>query len=237
MANSKSLYKKGLLDGLPIGLGYFPISFGFGISTVNLGLKALYAILISVTNLTSAGQVAGVSVIVAAGTLIEMALTQLVINLRYSLMGIALSQKLSATFGNLNRFILSFFITDEIFAVAAIKKVALTPIYMYGLVTMPMIGWSLGTACGAVLGSMLPGDITAALGIAIYGMFIAIVVPPSKKDRGVFIAVIFAAAINCIIKYVPLFKAVTPGFAIIICAVAASAFAALVMPYKETENE
>ena len=237
MANTKSAYKEGFFAGMPIGLGYFPISFGFGISTVNLGIKAIYAILISVTNLTSAGQVAGISVIAAAGTLFEMALTQFIINLRYSLMGIALSQRLSPSFGTVHRFFTSFFITDEIFAVAATRKCPVTPSYMYGLATLPFIGWSLGTACGAIIGSALPSDITAALGIAIYAMIIAIVIPPAKKDKGIFCAAIFAAALNCLIKYAPLPFNISPGFAIIICAVSASAFASLIAPFKEDNTE
>ncbi len=237
MNNSRSAYREGFLDGIPIGLGYFSISFGFGITAVNLGIKALYAILISATNLTSAGQVAGISIIAAAGALLEMALTQFIINVRYSLMGIALSQRLSDTFGNIHRFLVSFFITDEIFAVSVMKKGRLTPVYMYGLATLPYIGWTLGTVFGAFAGNILPLSVTAALGIAIYGMFIAIVVPPAKKDVGVLIAVGISIALNCIIKYVPLFSFITSGFAIIICALAASALAAIIRPIGDEENE
>lgn len=237
MNNKKSDYLQGFRDGLPIGLGYLSISFGFGITAVSKGLKASYAILISMTNLTSAGQVAGLGVIIAGGALLEMALTQLIINLRYSLMGIALSQRLSHRFGSVHRLMSSFFITDEIFAVAMLRGVPVTPSYMYGLATLPYIGWALGTALGAFAGDVLPLSLTTALGIAIYGMFIAIVVPPAKKDTGVLISVIIAVLINCIIRYVPIFAGITSGFAIIICAVIASVIAALIRPVEEGFDE
>lgn len=236
--NTKQLtYKEGLKDGLPIGLGYFSISFGFGITAVTLGIKAIYAILISMTNLTSAGQVAGLNVIAAAGTMIEMALTQFVINLRYSLMGIALSQNLKSGYSIFHRFLSSFFITDEIFAVAMLKKLPVTPSYMYGLATLPYIGWALGTVFGALAGNILPLSVTSALGIAIYGMFIAIVVPPAKKDYGVLLSVLISVAIGCCIKYIPVLQFITPGFAIIISALSAALIAAWIKPLEEDYDE
>jgi len=237
MNNKRADYLQGFRDGLPIGLGYLSISFGFGISALSMGIKAFYAILISMTNLTSAGQVAGLGIIAAGGTLLEMALTQFVINLRYSLMGIALSQKLSSGFGSLHRLLSSFFITDEVFAVAMLRGVPVTPAYMYGLATLPYIGWALGTILGAFAGNILPLPLTTALGIAIYGMFIAIVVPPAKKDKGILITVILAVALNCIIRYVPVFSKISGGFAIIICAVCASVVAAIIRPIEEGFDE
>ncbi len=230
-------YIRGFKDGLPIGLGYLSISFGFGITAVSLGLKAIYAILISMTNLTSAGQVAGISIIAASGTLLEIALTQLVINLRYSLMGIALSQQLEKSYSWLHRLLSSFFITDEVFAVAMLKKTPVTPSYMYGLATLPYLGWAIGTTLGALAGNILPQSVTTALGIAIYGMFIAIVVPPAKKDKGVALAVVVSILLNCAIRYIPVFSFITSGFAIIICAVAAALIGAAVKPLEEDYDE
>lgn len=230
-------YIRGFKDGLPIGLGYLSISFGFGITAVSLGLKAIYAILISMTNLTSAGQVAGISIIAASGTLLEIALTQLVINLRYSLMGIALSQRLERSYSWLHRLLSSFFITDEVFAVAMLKKAPVTPSYMYGLATLPYLGWAIGTTLGALAGNILPQSVTTALGIAIYGMFIAIVVPPAKKDKGVALAVVVSILLNCAIRYIPAFSFITSGFAIIICAVAAALIGAAVKPLEEDYDE
>lgn len=233
-------FTQGLRDGLPIGLGYLSVSFAFGITVVSAGLSALTAVGISMSNLTSAGQLAGLSVILAAASLGEMALTQFIINLRYALMSVSLSQKLSRECSLPHRFLISFFITDEIFAVAMNRSEMsgkyLSPKYMYGLAVAPYVGWSLGTLLGAAGGGWLPLSIRNALGIAIYGMFIAIIVPPSKKSRGVLSVVILAAAVSCLFNFVPqlsvLFKN-APGFVIIISAVLASAVGAVFFPKAE----
>lgn len=229
---SKLKARHGFRDGLPIGLGYLSVSFGFGISAVSKGLSPLVATLISMTNLTSAGQVAGISVIAASGAIIEMMMTQLIINLRYSLMGLTLTQKLDESFSTLHRAAVSFFITDEIFAVASSKDSVNTR-YMYSLGVLPYTGWALGTLLGAVAGSLLPSHISASLGIAIYGMFIAIIVPPAKKEKGILFAVLLSVALSCILKYVPVFSFITQGFAVIICAIVAALAAALLFPVKE----
>lgn len=226
---------KGLSHGIPICLGYFSVSFGFGILAVKSGLQAIDAILISLTNLTSAGQAAGVGIIAAAGTLLEMAITQFVINLRYSLMGLTLSQKLSDKFTTIHRLIASFGITDEIFAVAVSQKDKLVPSYMYGLILISASGWVGGTALGAVAGLALPASLTAAMGILLYGMFIAIIVPAARKCRKDLIVILLAAAFSAIFKY--LLPAVSFGFAIIISAVLAAVIGALLFPINLAETE
>ena len=226
-------FRQGLHDGIPIAVGYLSVSFGFGITAVNLGIRILHAVLISMTNLTSAGQVAGLSVIVAGGTLLEMALCQFVINVRYSLMGIALTQRLSDRFSTRHRLLASFFITDEIFAVAVTQRERVTPLYMYGLATLPYVGWSLGTVLGAVAGNLLPASVASALGIAIYGMFVAIVVPPAKEQHGVLLAVVIAVCLSLAIRYVPVFCSISPGFAIILSGVTAAALTAAFVPAKD----
>lgn len=231
----RSPFKKGLTDGIAIALGYFSVSFGFGVMAIKAGLSILSAVGISLTNLTSAGQAAGVTVIAAGGTLVEMMLTQLVINLRYSLMGFSLSQKLDGTFNTPRRLIVSFGITDEIFAVAAAKEGMLTAKYMYGLITLPVVGWSLGTLFGAAAGAVLPSYISDVLGILLYGMFIAIVVPPAKKDRHVLFVVFLSIVFSLLIKYV--FTFISSGFAVIISAVAASVITALFFPVKEESEQ
>lgn len=228
-------FKRGIKDGIPIAIGYLPVSFGFGIMVVREGFSVFTAVLISMTNLTSAGQVAGLAVIAAFGTYTEMALTQLVINIRYALMSISLSQKLDKSFTTIHRFITSFGITDEIFAVAASKPVDINKNYMYGLIITPFLGWSTGTVMGAVAGNILPADIKAALGIAIYGMFLAIILPSARESSGVLFAVAVSAVISCIIRYVPVFRFITNGFSIIICAVIAAVLAALLFPVKEAD--
>lgn len=230
-------FKQGLKDGIPIGLGYLSVSFGFGITAVNKGLTVLEALLISMTNLTSAGQVAGLSVIVASGTIIEMVMVQFVINLRYALMSLSLSQKLNGSFNTLHRFLASAGITDEIFAVASSKDREISPKYMYGLITIPYIGWALGTFIGAAAGSVLPENIKLALGIAIYAMFVAIIVPPMKRNLGVAFCVALAAALSCIFKYVPIINKVSFGFAVIICSIIASVLAAVLFPKKAERGE
>ena len=216
-------FRKGLKDGIPIALGYFSVSIAFGLMAVQCGLSWFEALLISFTNLTSAGQFAGVTVIAGMGSYLEMAVTQLVINSRYALMGIALSQKTDSAFRGIWRALLGFAITDEIFAVAISSGGEISRRYFAGLAALPIIGWSAGTLCGAVLGSIMPLIVTNALGLALYGMFIAVVVPAAKENLHVLIAVVIAIAVSSAMYYIPAFSSVSSGFAIIICAVIASA--------------
>lgn len=227
----KTLFFKGVRDGIPIFLGYLSVSFGFGILCINLGLSVATAVGISITNLTSAGQVAGVGIIAAGGTLIEMVLTQIVINLRYSLFAISLSQKLDSSFTTPHRVLASFGITDEIFAVSYAQEGKVKPIYMYGLILVSTSGWVLGTLLGAVLGQVLPASVSAAMGIMLYGMFLAIFIPPAKKERGVLIAVIMAALCSLLFEYVLTF--VSGGFAVIISALVSAAVCAALFPVAE----
>lgn len=226
-------FQYGLRDGVPIALGYFSVSFSFGIMALKGGLSVLQAAITSLTNMTSAGQFAGLQIIIAGGTLLEMAATQLIINLRYALMSLSLSQKLSGNVTLWQRFIIAFANTDEIFAVAMSHNRELTFSYMVGLQILPIIGWTSGTACGALAGSMLPAAINSALSVALYGMFLAVVIPAAKKTRPVLLMVLLAAAISCILYYVPLFQGISAGMSIIICTVAASVVGAIVFPVKE----
>ena len=229
------LFFKGLRDGIPISLGYLSVSFGFGILCINLGLSVATAVGISLTNLTSAGQVAGVGIIAAGGSLLEMVLTQLVINVRYSLFGIALSQKLDSSFTTPHRIAASFGITDEIFAVCYAQEGKVKPVYMYGVILVSVLGWIGGTFLGAALGQVLPESISAAMGIMLYSMFLAIFIPPAKKERGVLMAVIAAALFSLLFAYVLTF--VSGGFAVIISAIASAALCAVLFPVAEEEEE
>ena len=227
---------KGFKDGLPIGLGYFSVSFAFGLSTVIAGFAIWQALLISMTNLTSAGQLAGVTLMSALASFAEIALAQLVINIRYSLMSISLSQKADDSFTVFDRFFLSAFITDEIFAVAS-SYPSISCKYMRSLAILPYVGWVSGTLAGAALGQILPFDLVSSLGIAIYGMFIAIIIPPAKKSKAVLGVVLTAAALSCTIKYTPISNYISEGFSIIICAVAAAALFAVMCPVKDKEDD
>lgn len=226
-----SSFWKGIKHGIPIALGYLSVSFSFGILAVRMGLNVLQATLISMTNLTSAGQVAGIGIIAAGSSYLEMALTQLIINLRYGLMGISLSQKLDKSFNTRRRLIVSFGITDEIFAVASSQKGKITPYYMYGMIAISFIGWSGGTFLGAAAGEILPSIITNAMGISLYGMFLAIIIPPARKSIGVLTVILIAAALSTVFRYFLPF--ITSGFSVIICAVAAAVAGAVLFPVKE----
>lgn len=226
-----SQFVKGMRHGIPIMLGYLSVSFGFGILAVQSGLTAWAAAAISITNLTSAGQAAGVMIIAAGGTLVEMVLTQLIINIRYSLMAMSLSQRLDSSFTTPHRLAASYGITDEIFAVASVQPFLITPAYMYGLIAVSAFGWCVGTVLGAVAGQLLPTVVTEAMGILLYGMFLAIIIPPARRQRRILFVVLLAAVISTLFYY--LLPAVTSGFAIIISAVAAAAVGALLFPAEE----
>ena len=230
-------YRTGVSRGLPVGMGYFSVSFGFGAMAVSQGLRVLDTTLISLTNVTSAGQFAGLTVIVATATLWEMILTQLIINSRYALMSLALSQRMGQRIGFLPRLLIAFFNTDEIFALAMARIEPLTVPFMLGLGTLPILGWTLGTLCGALAGSILPPSIQAALGVMLYGMFVAIVVPPARKEREILITVLLAMALSTLFTLVPLLKQVSAGLAIVICTVVAAAVCAVLFPIPEEEEE
>ncbi len=230
-------YAKGFRDGIPIGLGYLSVSFTFGMMAARSGLTIAQAVFISMTNVTSAGQLAGLNLIAAGSPMLEVALTQFIINLRYALMSLSLSQKLDGGMTTLHRMLFAFCNTDEVFAVASGQKGAVGRRYLYGLITAPYFGWALGTLLGAAAGTLLPAMVRDALGVAIYAMFIAIVIPPSKHNGAVRLAVILAAALSCAMFYLPALNRISGGFAIIICAVAVSALCAKLFPIPEDAGE
>ena len=225
---------RGTADGIPIALGYLSVSFGFGIMAAGAGLSVFEAFMISLTNLTSAGQAQGVAVIAGGGTLLEMAAVQLIINIRYALMAISLSQKLDKSFTLPHRMMAAYGITDEIFAVCSTKEKKLCPSYMYGVTLISTLGWVGGTFFGAAAGEILPASVTAALGIVLYGMFMAIIIPPCRKEKSILAVVVIAAGLSILCKY--LLIAVSSGFAVILCALAASLVGAALFPRKEEED-
>lgn len=232
----KSEFQKGLRDGVPIALGYLSVSFSVGIMAVSGGLSVFQGALMSLTNVTSAGQFAGIQIIAAGGTVLELILTQFVINLRYALMSLSLSQKLSEEMPLWQRMVVAFANTDEIFAVAMNHAKSLTFSYMLGLQSLPILGWTGGTILGAAAGELLPKSLGNALSVALYGMFIAVVVPVAKKLKPVFWVVAMAALLSCLIYYVPLFSGISAGISIIICTVAAAAVGAVLFPVEEEKE-
>ena len=229
-------FKMGLRDGLPICLGYFAVSFAFGIFAVSSGLSILEAVLISAFNLTSAGQIAAVPIIACGGGLIELALSQLVINSRYALMSVSLSQRLGGSVKTADRFLIAYANTDEIFAVSVSKEQPVGRKFMFGLILPPFLGWTLGTLLGAFAGNILPAILVCALEIAIYAMFIAIVVPAAKDSGKVAVASLLAVGLSCVFYFVEPIKEHLSKFSIIIIAVAVSAFMALVAPIPDEDG-
>ena len=221
--------------GIPIMLGYLSVSFGFGITAVSKGISPLWAFLISLTNVTSAGQAKGVDIIEAGGTLLEMILVQITINIRYSLMAVSLSQKLDKRFSVPRKAVFGFFMTDEIFAVASTRDVVTTSFFA-GLSVMPFIGWTVGTLTGALLGNILNAAIMSAMGLAIYGMFVAIVVPEMKENRNVLMTACIAMAVSCIFYYVPVLNMVSIGISISISALTAAFIMAVLKPLPDTKE-
>ena len=227
-------YLKGLRLGIPIGLGYLSVSFTFGIIAVSYGFDWYQAVLISMLTLTSAGQLAGIQVMVNPGQYIAMIISQLTINVRYSFMSVSLSQTVSPKFKGIKRWILGFFITDEIFAVSSQEK-KISAIMFLGLSTAPWIGWTLGTLFGSLLGNVLPDIIMRSLCVAIYGMFLAIVIPPAKKSRPIVIVIAITAVLSCIFYYLPYLRDIPSGISISVCAICASLIASFLFPTEDKE--
>jgi len=219
--------------GMPVCVGYFSVSFGFGAMAIKQGLTLWQAVLISATNLTSAGQFAGLTVIAAGAVILEMILTQLVINSRYALMSLALGPRLGPSVGIGKRLIAAFFNTDEIFALGMTRREKLTASFFVGAGTVAALGWTAGTALGAFASSILPETVRAALGVMLYGMFIAIVVPQARQEKPLLLCMVLALVFSCLFAWVPVLKTVSAGMAIVICTVAAAAICAVVFPVEQ----
>lgn len=233
----KNRILEGFRDGLPICLGYFTVSFAFGMMAKQSGLTILQAVILSVTNVTSAGQFAGLSLIAASASYFEMALTQLIINMRYFLMSCSLSQNLDGSVTILDRFLMSYGITDEIFGVSACRKEKVTADYFFALVAISVFGWTFGTFMGVVSGSILPDHVVSALGIALYGMFIAIIIPPAKQNRVILTAIVITMCASWLFSVIPVIKNISSGFKIIILTITIAGGAAYLHPVEEEVNE
>ena len=228
----KESFFRGVKAGIPIGLGYLSVSFTFGIMAVSYGFHWWQALLISMLTVTSAGQFAGIGTMLYPGQYIEMLVSQLTINVRYSFMSISLSQKTDEKFKGIWRWLFGFMMTDEIFAVASTEK-EVSRSFFAGLMITPYLGWSLGTLIGALLGNVLPHRLMSALSLAIYGMFVAIVIPGMKESRAVVMVVLLALGLSSLFYYVPVLSQVSSGLAISICAIVAALAGAALFPVKE----
>lgn len=231
--NRRNVFAIGVRDGIPICLGYVAVSFTFGIMAKNAEISVWEAVLISALNLTSAGQFAGLSLIASSASYWEMAMTQLVINLRYCLMSCALSQKLDASFPFFHRFFIAYGVTDEIFGVSVGVKEKLSPFYSYGVISVAAPGWVLGTFLGVVSGNVLPARIISALSVALYGMFIAVVIPPSRDNRILRYLAIISMFLSLIFSMLPVLNQISSGFRIILLTILIAGVAAWLFPLPE----
>ena len=225
----KNDFYQGLRDGFPICLGYFSVSMAFGLTAVLSGLPLWSAVLMSLTNLTSAGQVAGAGILAAGGGMVELAMTTIIINMRYFLMSLSVSQKVETDMSLPKRMGISFGITDEVFAVSMQHKGALSASYMAGLILTPILGWTGGTLTGAVATSFMPQTLSNA-------MFIAIITPPARKDKAVLFTVALAIAASFAFSYLPVLNLISGGWAIIVITIIASAVAAWKFPIEVEED-
>ena len=215
-------FREGLVTSVPIALGYLAVSFAFGIHATATGLSPIMSTIISLTSLSSSGQFAGVGIMAAAGSYVELALAVLTINLRYILMSLSLTQKI-APMPLWHKLIIGYAVTDEIYAAAIGRDKDVTRDYYVGLMLLPVLGWTMGTLLGASLGALLPQDVVNALGIALYCMFIALVVPPARKDRSILRAVLLTAALSLALAYLPGVRALSAGWRVILLALAVPA--------------
>ena len=237
MAANLKWYKKGLKDGVPIALGYFAVAFTLGIMAKNAGLTAFQAMLAAGTTLASAGGYAGFAVIAASASYLELAITELIVNARYLLMSFALSQKLSPKTSLLHRFIMSFGITDEIFGISISADEPLNPYYNYGAMSISIPGWALGTFFGVIMGNVLPASIVSALSVGIYGMFLAIIIPPARKSKIILGLVSISMILSFAFSVIPFIKMISSGMRVIILTVGISLIAAILFPVEDEANE
>ena len=230
-------FKKGIKDGIPIFLGYLAVSFTFGIAAKNAEISVGEAVLMSATNLTSAGQFAALDVIAGSASYFEMAFTQLIINLRYCLMSSALSQKISHKMPFFHRFIMSFGVTDEIFGLLVNVQGKISPFYSYGIMSVAIPGWTFGTLLGIISGSLLPERILSALSVALYGMFIAVIIPAARKSKIIAGIVVVSMLLSLAFTKIPVLSNISSGFRIIILTVVIAGIAAFLFPIKENSDK
>ncbi len=237
MSDNKKWFLKGMRDGIPISLGYFAVSIALGIQAVAAGMTPLQASVTSLLINASAGEFIGFTLIAQNASYIEVIIMEAIANARYLLMSCALSQKLDAKTSTIKRVLLGFNVTDEIFGISVSVPGKLNPFYSYGADVVAMPGWALGTLVGGILGSILPGNVVSALSVALYGMFVAIFIPPAKQNKIILGLVIISFITSFIFSTVSVFSAIPEGVRIIILTVVISLLAALIFPVKEDADD
>ena len=228
-------YKKGVKDGIPVGLGYFVVSFTIGIAARKADLTPLQATIMSFTNNTSAGQFASFALIASGAPYLEMVISQAVINLRYCLMSCALSQKVDGNMPFYHRLLMAFGVTDEIFGLSISQKGTLDPWYTYGVMSVAVPGWSLGTLTGVLSTGVLPQTFLNAMNMALYGMFIAIFMPAARDDKKLLPVIFISMALSTLVQAAPVFDFISSGMKIIILTLVISIGAAVLMPVPEED--
>ena len=234
--NNAAWFRRGIQNGVPIALGYLAVSFTLGIAARNAGLTALQGAAASVTTVASAGEYAGFNVIQAGAGYIEMAIMMLVINARYLLMSCSLSQKLAPDLPLIHRLLIGWGITDEIFGVASIVPDKLNPWYNYGMMAISIPAWTIGTAIGIAVGNILPHHVVSALGVGLYGMFLAIIIPPGRKNKVIAGLVAISMAASLAMSVLPVVSHISSGMRTIILTVVIAGIAAVAFPVKEEKH-
>ena len=235
--SNRQWYARGLKAGVPIGLGYLAVAFTLGIAAKNAGLTAFQATLTSFLINASAGEFVGFTLIGAGASYLEVAIMELVANARYLLMSFSLSQKLSPKTGILHRLLIGWYVTDEVFGVSISAPGYLNPYYTYGAISLACPGWAIGTCLGVIVGNILPASLVSALSVGLYGMFIAIFVPPSKTSKVIAGLVLVSMALSFAFNRIPVFDGISSGVKTIILTVAISAAAALLFPIREVKKD
>ncbi len=235
--NNSKWYKNGVRDGIPIALGYFAVAFTLGIAAANAGLTAFQALLATALTNASAGGYAGFSVIAESGGYAAMAIIQLIVNARYLLMSASLSQKLKPETSLLHRALVAFDVTDEVFGISVSVKGDLNPFYNYGAMTVAIPGWCLGAFCGALMGDILPASIMSALSVGLYGMFLAIIIPPARRNKIIAFLVVISMALSFAFAKLPVVCDISSGMRVIILTVVISLAAAIIFPREDEADE
>lgn len=236
MNSHNKVFREGIRDGIPIGLGYLAVSFSLGVAARNAGLSAFQGFLVSLLNNASAGEYAGFTVIAANGAYFEIFLMTLIANARYLLMSCALSQKFSPDTPLIHRIFVGYDVTDEIFGITIARPGMLDPFYSYGAILIAAPAWAGGTALGVIAGNLLPVRAVSALSVALFGMFLAVIIPPARKNRVIALFVLISFAASFAATYLPLISQLSSGTRTIILTVLISAIAAILFPVNEEED-
>ena len=229
-------YRDGMRDGVPIGLGYFAVAFSLGIAARSAGMRALQGLMASPLCNASAGEFALFTVIGAGGTYLEVALVTLIANARYLLMSFALSQRISPEMPDYHRYLFGGLVTDEFFGINIARPGYLEPVYYYGAITVATPLWAIGTALGILMGNLLPGRVVSALSVALYGMFLAIIIPPARENRVVAACVLASFLLSGLFSVLPLLSGISAGTRTILLTLLIAGGAALLFPVREEES-